>query len=441
MIQQPTKGHEVAGLPIRIDFPNACKPDDAQGLRKIVEAQAVELVKLRRALIASNSISTERLQIIQNLQCKYLDQEVQSNPQDTLEIINDLESDIYSIIKKSRWRKIGIMLGFVRRQEWEDQAWRSKHASSNNRLAAFHSASNYDPPLSSDLDDQDRLFKLWLQVSQSRWRRIGLKIGLAKELPLDVAHNGSFKHHAQFQLFKPKIDASTPLRRETKQASYEDFVHYTRGRFLDECQAFAVDAILDIGANTGQFASGIREAGYQGQIFSFEPLSTAHSKLLINAEEDMLWHVVDRCAVGSNNGSAKINIAGNSFSSSLLPMLSLHEEAAPESVYMDQEECSVITLDTFIEHTFSDRSMTFGLKIDTQGYEHRVIQGLRSCSENIKVIVCEMSLRPLYDDGISMPDLCRQLSSLGFRCVALGPEYEHPSTGELLQVDGVFARI
>ena len=440
MIQQPEKGHEVAGLPIGLEVPNACKPDDAQGLRKIVEAQAVELVKLRRTLVASNSISTERLHIIQNLQYKDLEQEGESNSQDTLQIINDLESDIYSIIKKSRWRKIGIMLGFVRRQEWEDETWRSKQASSNNRLAAFHYASKYDPPLSIDLDDQDRLLKLWLQVSQSRWRRIGLKIGLVTKLPLDVAHNGSFKHHAQFQLFKPQIDASTPLRREPKQASYQDFVHYTLGRFLDECQAFAVDAILDIGANTGQFASGIREAGYQGQIFSFEPLPTAYSKLTINAEEDMLWHVVDRCAVGSSNGSAKINIAGNSFSSSILPMLSLHEEAAPESIDMDQEECSVITLDTFIENTFYDRSITFGLKIDTQGYEHRVIQGLRSYSDNIKVIVCEMSLIPLYDDSISMLDLCRQLSSLGFRCVALGPKYEHPSTGELLKVDGVFAR-
>ena len=122
-------------------------------------------------------------------------------------------------------------------------------------------------------------------------------------------------------------------------------------------------------------------------------------------------------------------------------MLPLHEEAAPESVYMDYEECPVLTLETFIEDTFSDPSKTFGLKIDTQGYEHKVIEGLGACHDRIKVIVCEMSLRPLYADSISMPDLCQQLSRLGFRCVALGPEYEHPATGELLQVDGVFSRI
>ena len=41
-----------------------------------------------------------------------------------------------------------------------------------------------------------------------------------------------------------------------------------------------VNLIFDIGANIGQFAKGLRSAGYQNQIISFEPLKSAHSKLL-----------------------------------------------------------------------------------------------------------------------------------------------------------------
>ena len=86
---------------------------------------------------------------------------------------------------------------------------------------------------------------------------------------------------------------------------------------------------LDVGANTGQFAQDLRASGYRGHIVSFEPLSDAHAALLVTASWDPLWDVADRCAVGAGDRWAEINIAGNSYSSSLLPMLDLHREAAP----------------------------------------------------------------------------------------------------------------
>ena len=41
-----------------------------------------------------------------------------------------------------------------------------------------------------------------------------------------------------------------------------------------------IDLILDVGANEGQFAQGVRDHGYRKDIISFEPLSNAHSVLL-----------------------------------------------------------------------------------------------------------------------------------------------------------------
>jgi len=414
-MQQSAIRHELACLPIGLGIPDACEKDDALTLRKIAEAQAIEIVKLRRALLAANSISAERLKIIYSLQGEDVEQE--ANIKDTLERINDLENDIYSIIKKSRWRQIGLKLGLERRQEWENFAWRSNLALNSENLNQLPDSPHYEPPLSFALNEQNRLIQLWLKVSQSRWRRLGLKIKLAQELPLDIAHQGSFKHHAQFHLSKPQPEESKPQPLDTRKIGHMALVQYTHRQFLEECQAFAIDAILDIGAKTGQFGRAIRESGYYGQIFSFETSTRAHGELVFNAREDMLWHVVDRCAVGSNNSTSTFNLAGN------------------------DEECSVITLDTFIEKTFTDQSMTFGLKIDTPGFEHQVIEGLSSYNERIKVIACKMSLRPLYADGVTMPDICRQLSHIGLRCVALWPEHEDPVTGELLQVEGVFVRI
>ena len=436
MQRQPI-GHELASLPIGLALPEACRKNDPVKLRKIAEAQAIEIVKLRRALLAANSISAERLQIIWGMRGEDAEQEI--SLKDILKHINDLETDIYSIIKKSRWRKIGIMLGFEKHREWELNPWRSNLSLYSENLTSASSPAEYKPPLTSALNEQNRLIQLWLQVSQSRWRQLGLKSKLALELSLDIAHNGSFKHHAQFHLLKPQSEKIELKPVASRKTDYEDNSDCTRSRFLEECKAYAVEAILDVGAGIGQFGRGIRESGYQGLIYSFEPISAAHSELVFNARDDMLWQVVSRCVVGSTNSTGKIDIDKDAASSSILPRLSLPEDTTPRSSYLDCEDCPIITLDSFIENTFADRCITFGLKIDTQqGYVHKVIEGLRSCHQRVKVIACEMSLRPLNAESISMTVMCQQLSRLGFRCVALWPNYKHLIDGEIPQVDGVF---
>ena len=120
--------------------------------------------------------------------------------------------------------------------------------------------------------------------------------------------------------------------------------------------------------------------------------------------------------------------------------LDLHREAAPESAYRETEPCRVVTLDSYIEGTFSDPTTLFGLKIDKQGYEAEVLAGLGRNHDRVKVILCEMSLVPLYAHGPSMSELCHLLAELGYRCVALGPEFEDPRTGELLHANGAFVK-
>ena len=47
--------------------------------------------------------------------------------------------------------------------------------------------------------------------------------------------------------------------------------------------AFGIDLVFDVGANTGQFASEIRDSGFNGRIVSFEPLSSAHRQRMKSA--------------------------------------------------------------------------------------------------------------------------------------------------------------
>ena len=233
------------------------------------------------------------------------------------------------------------------------------------------------------------------------------------------------------------IAEHTPLGR-TPDANPPAFTFEYR-RFLEECQGFATDVIFDVGAEPASSPKACGR-GYHGHLISFEPLSNAHATLVAAAASDPLWDVAERCAVGASDSWAEINIAGNSYSSSLLPMLDLHRDAAPQSKYQGTEPCRVVTLNSYIEQTFSDPTTLFGLKIDTQGYEAEVLAGLKRHHDRVKVIVCEMSLAPLYAHGPSMSELCHLLAELDYHCVALGPEFEDPRTGELLQANGVFVK-
>ena len=80
---------------------------------------------------------------------------------------------------------------------------------------------------------------------------------------------------------------------------------------------FGVDLVLDVGANTGQFAAKLRSAGFAGEIVSFEPLAAEHRQLVSAASRDPKWHVHERGAVGNRDGEITINVAGNSVSSSV----------------------------------------------------------------------------------------------------------------------------
>src|SRR5437867_13152458 len=70
-----------------------------------------------------------------------------------------------------------------------------------------------------------------------------------------------------------------------------------------------VDLVLDIGANTGQWAQELRRAGYAGDMISFEPLVQAHTQLRKNALGDPRWVVAERMALGERIADVEIHIA------------------------------------------------------------------------------------------------------------------------------------
>jgi FkbM family methyltransferase len=209
--------------------------------------------------------------------------------------------------------------------------------------------------------------------------------------------------------------------------------------FIKMLNKHGIDHVFDVGANKGQFGSILRDAGYRGQIISFEPLSDAYQKLIALSAKDPLWKVAPRMAIGNEDGEITINIASNSESSSVLDMLEAHSNAAKDSVYIGTEQVPVHKLDTVAGEYTASNARVF-LKIDTQGYEDQVLSGASFLLEKAVGIQLELSLVPLYEGQQLYESMIAKMKEKGFELWSITPVFKDRESGRLLQVDGTFFR-
>jgi len=203
--------------------------------------------------------------------------------------------------------------------------------------------------------------------------------------------------------------------------------------------SYGIELVLDVGANTGQFARQTRkDVGYAGRIVSFEPLKSEYQALNQAASKDALWDAL-HYGLGDENSFKEMNVAGNSQSSSLLAMLPAHVSAEPESLYVGTETVDIRTLDSVFDSFYERESGVF-LKIDAQGYESKILEGAADSLPWINTIQLEMSLVPLFEEELQFKEMFELLSETGYAMVSIEPGFSDPSTGQLLQVDGLFHR-
>ena len=199
------------------------------------------------------------------------------------------------------------------------------------------------------------------------------------------------------------------------------------------------DVVFDIGANIGQFVHDLRAVGFAGKIISFDPLTAAHAQLSKSAKNDSEWLVHPRVALGDHEGEIEINIAGNSVSSSVLPMLDEHSSAAIDSAYVASERTPLVCLDTVAEQYLTEDSRPF-IKIDTQGFEWQVLDGATETLKRAQGVLLELSLVQLYGGQRLWREIIERMEKEGFTLWAIQKGFTDPRTGRSLQVDGIFLR-
>ncbi len=200
-----------------------------------------------------------------------------------------------------------------------------------------------------------------------------------------------------------------------------------------------IDAVIDVGANRGQYGSMLRRAGHAGPILSFEPLAEPHGTLVRAAEGDPLWRVAPPLALGDRAGHVTIEISAESDMSSILPQTPMLHAISPSSAVIERRRVAADRLDG--QGALLDPAWRrLHLKIDVQGYEPLVLDGAAGLMDRITTLQLELSLEPVYLGETDWRTMIDRLAAAGFRLALVLPGYFERKLGRMLQFDGVFIR-
>ncbi len=216
---------------------------------------------------------------------------------------------------------------------------------------------------------------------------------------------------------------------------------YKYSKIYDECfwlnkfiNTNSISLILDVGANTGQYASSLRRFGYKKKIISFEPGKDAYSELIKNSKKDNQWRVFEKIALGNKSGSKKLNISKNSVSSSFRVINEIHLVHELNAKYIKNELSKIIKLDGIFKK-FYKKDKNIMLKIDTQGFEWEVLQGSKKSLKNIKIIQLELSFIELYSKQYNWLKTLNFLEKNNFKVFKIIDGFKNKKSGQVMQSD------
>lgn len=185
--------------------------------------------------------------------------------------------------------------------------------------------------------------------------------------------------------------------------------------------------ILDIGANRGQSIERFSKIFKNPTIHAFEPLSSEF-KYLKTTYSNQKNIILNNSAAGDKEEIKKINVTAKSDTSSFnnitpgtkwLKIRSEQNKTAQNNYVVNQEAVKIIKLDSYVSQSHIDEIDI--VKIDTQGYEEKVLEGLvETIQKNkIKVIITEIIFDNNYSKYLSFYQLEKYLIPNGFRLVGV----------------------
>lgn len=195
-----------------------------------------------------------------------------------------------------------------------------------------------------------------------------------------------------------------------------------------------VSTVIDIGANTGQFALVANEVLGSPRLISFEPLESPYKKykkILGSLNNISIFKV----AIGPENIMTEMHISKREDSSSLLPISDLQNVIYPGTKEDRVEQVKVSTLNAVLDLNDLDKPIL--LKIDVQGFEKETLKGCESILEKISYIYVECSFVELYEGQSMAYEVIEWLVNRNYYLEGIYNPY-YDSNGLAIQADFLF---
>jgi len=213
--------------------------------------------------------------------------------------------------------------------------------------------------------------------------------------------------------------------------------------------------IFDVGANNGSSAVEFKAWWPGAIIHCFEPQEECWGGLdILEKEYYDNSIVVNKYAVGNKpskdatfythditsgqSGFHKINL--RSEDSIHLDKLKQKEDLKELNKYKNslnnERNVEIIRLDDYInEKNIEDVNI---LKIDTQGYEPEVLDGLGKKLSDIDLVITELMFYDFYERGLSFSDIEKYLIPAGFQLYDISHISKNPMNGRTDWVDVIY---
>ncbi len=203
-----------------------------------------------------------------------------------------------------------------------------------------------------------------------------------------------------------------------------------------------IECVIDVGANVGQYAKGLREViGYTGEIHSFEPLPAAFDVLAKEASADPLWHAYNY-ALGDEDGEAELNVMEHTVFSSLHDANAQGHAKFKDGIDVAETvKVPLRRLDGLVAELGIDvTSKPTLLKMDTQGHDAWVFKGASGIMEHIEALQSEVSVVGIYDGVPTYIELFATYTAAGFELTGVYTLNRYRDTGHIIELDCVFAK-
>jgi FkbM family methyltransferase len=215
-------------------------------------------------------------------------------------------------------------------------------------------------------------------------------------------------------------------------------MYYTCNKLdLPWMKGMSLGTILEVGANTGGLSAELAKLHPRAKMVLFEPLPDCFAELQQRFAADPRFVLVN-AAVGDQAGELEFNRCSASHSSSFLPMTSTFKAAFPHVAGSEKTKVRVDRLDSLVAAI--DLPEPIMAKLDTQGFEDRVLRGGQQTMRRVKFAIVETSFEPLYQGQPLFAEIYRMMAELGFRYAGAREQLCNPEDGRIMVQDSYFVR-